>query len=817
MVKNTLCFALMVALLLALAACGGRPEPTAEPPIAPEAEILEPEPTPVPTAEPTADPEPEPQDPLERALAYLRQRDRDWNYVTAHMGTYQELYRLTHPGADVQILGGGIGAKEITVQVAGEDARAFGEAGIFSDRITVSPVKSGGPDFPLDLPIPREPETDHLSERGMRITMERAVWPVGTEYLRFTIGNETNRGLEGNEICLEKYTEGGWKRYIPPMSIGGGGLYLEAYSASERFKDLQFYPRLGEGLYRIIVTPGDDWAEFVVRRDAEPLDMTPVKYRSWPEAALLLAGLPENVESELHETEWPALSWKWRLTEDRRVTDEELAALLLGEEAEYDPETELWRAGNRTLDLKDGAHLTAKDPLVRALELLVPAWGADTPDSSSIPTTAEAGWVSAGRFVSHTIPFLSLYDGRREEIGITDQAGILRSAELVNGGGYKVYVPDCAILTARLEELLAEKRAELGEAAFLAEYGDLADFSFRTEELAQLYLVQVPIRARLVYAIEAFAYEAADVSPWGEPDGAAWFLYDRESREILALSARYLGYRLAPEDAWETLSPLEQAVKFLPLMEGEEELRLTGMDYVLIPGQEEGTLMPAWRMLAETTSGEVRTWVVSARTKKQRAYDLHRRAYLLELQKPNGVRDIFRRFREQYPDMDVWEDSWGIDVREDGRECLTVLCHGADIPALEASGFLPDGMVLEWMESPFNQKEAHPCPREPEWEKDWGTVRLAMGQAEYPPYPESLELTVGWEKARKLESLVCKKYVEGEWRQVCRVLTDAPLPSDAAGETTLRAYPLAKLGPGLYRLYLNDKFWVEFQITDQAE
>ena len=29
------------------------------------------------------------------------------------------------------------------------------------------------------VPIPREPETDRVSERGMRVTMERAVWPVG--------------------------------------------------------------------------------------------------------------------------------------------------------------------------------------------------------------------------------------------------------------------------------------------------------------------------------------------------------------------------------------------------------------------------------------------------------------------------------------------------------------------------------------------------------------------------------------------------------------------------------------------------------------
>ncbi|MBR5701551.1 MAG: hypothetical protein IKX47_03715, partial [Oscillospiraceae bacterium] len=218
--KKTLCFILSLFLLLSLAACSLEPEPTAEPSAVPAAESLEPEPTAVPTAEPTADPEPEPQDPLERALAYLRQRDRDWNYVTAHMGTYQELYKLTHPGADVQILGGGIGAKEITVQVAGEDARAFAEAGIFSDRITVSPVKRGGPAFPQDLTIPREPETDRVSERGMRITMDRAVWPVGAEYVSFTYTNETDDSLEyGAEQRLEKYVDGSWQSYRFPGMV----------------------------------------------------------------------------------------------------------------------------------------------------------------------------------------------------------------------------------------------------------------------------------------------------------------------------------------------------------------------------------------------------------------------------------------------------------------------------------------------------------------------------------------------------------------------------------------------------------------------
>ena len=814
--KKAMYSALIVALLLTLAACGGKLEPTAEPTLTPAAETREPEPTAVPTSEPTAAPEPqELQDPLERALAYLRQRDRDWNYVSAHMGTYQELYTLTHPGADVQIIGGGIGAKEISVEVAGADAQAFAEAGIFSDRITVSPVKRGGPDFPQDLPIPREPETDRVSERGMRITMDRAVWPVGAEYVRFTYANETDDSLEyGAKQRLEKYVDGSWQSYRFP-----GMVLAIAYSVSPHTSGSFMFPLteclpLGEGLYRvgIVYSGGWDWAEFVVRSDAEPLDLTPVTYRSWPEAALLLAGLPEGVESGLQvPTQWPAVSHTWRLEEDCSLSDAELAELLLGTGAEYDPETELWQAGNRTLDLKDGAELTAEDPLVRALTLLVPARGADTLDPRSIPAPAEAGWIYEGLFNGQDVPFLSLYDSRREEIEITDQAGILRTAELVSGGKCMAYDPDCAVLTDRLEALLAEKRAEQGEEAFLAEYGDLAGFSFRPEDLAQLCLVQVSIRARLGGTSFDYTY----VSPWGELDGAAWLLYDRESQEILALNARYLGFRLEPEDAWETNSPLEQVLKFLPLMEREEGLRLTRMDYVLIPGQEEGTLMPAWRLLAETASEETLTWVVSAGNSWQSAYDLQRREYLQNLQRE--IPGLFRAYREQFPEMDVWVSSWGLDRLEDGRECLMVSCRGVDIPALEASGFLPEEVALEWLESPFNQKESHPCPHEPEWENDWGTVGFTMAEAVYSPYPEYVEMTVNWEKAFELESLVCKKYVDEEWKYVCRVQTDAPLPPDAAGEATLRAYPQSRLGEGLYRLYVNDKFWVEFKISDQAE
>ena len=76
--KKFLCFVL--ALTLLLSACGRTPaqptEPagTAAPTTVPEST---PKPTPAPTPEPEPAPEPEPDDPLERALSYLRQRDRD--------------------------------------------------------------------------------------------------------------------------------------------------------------------------------------------------------------------------------------------------------------------------------------------------------------------------------------------------------------------------------------------------------------------------------------------------------------------------------------------------------------------------------------------------------------------------------------------------------------------------------------------------------------------------------------------------------------------------------------------------------------------
>ena len=61
----------------------------------------------------------------------------------------------------------------------------------------------------------------------------------------------------------------------------------------------------------------------------------------------------------------------------------------------------------------------------------------------------------------------------------------------------------------------------------------------------------------------------------------------------------------------------------------EEGIRLLRFDYVLIPDlnrSEETTLRPAYRLLAETASGEERCFAVSAVSKEAFAYDLSSRS-----------------------------------------------------------------------------------------------------------------------------------------------------------------------------------------------
>ena len=584
--KKALCFALLLTLLLS--ACGRTPaqptEPagTAAPTTAPEST---PTPAPEPESTPEPAPEPEPQDPLERALAWLHAQKG--TYAQRHIYTYLELYRMSHPGANLVITGIGADNKQVHLEMTGLDVKAFAESGYLPDFVTVSSCGFANAFVPLDEPIPWEPEYDRLSDRGVRVCLERADWPAGTEYLRFTLRNEGEKTYEyGGDVQLEKYVADSWQPLQHSVGIALLAYNLPPGQEVSLSLPLMFFPALGEGLYRVGFISDGEWAEFAVREEAEPLDLSGVWRTNYPEAALLLAGLPENVESDLgRATDWPAVSSTWELTEENPCSDEDLVTLLLGDGAEYDLSAGVYRLGDKTLSLNNGAELTRDTLLARALCL--------TMGDTSL-SLEQMGWKN-GWQTDHIQPLSGLYPEARGT----------------------AYTPDPDILNARLAAALEA----LGEEA-----GELQGFRFSKKDLKDLQLLVVPV------CTEADGpYSIPVCSPDGELAGAAAWCICRNINyidpELLALKIRLPGYRLTPGEAQsKTLSPLEQAEKFLPLLQ-EEGIRLLRFDYVLIPDlhEPEGkTLHPAYRLLAETASGEERCFVVSAVSEAASAYELPR-------------------------------------------------------------------------------------------------------------------------------------------------------------------------------------------------
>ena len=586
--KKTL--GLILALVLLLAACGGRE--AAAPELAP--------------------------DPLEGALAYLHAQKG--TYAQRHINTYLELYRMTHPGANLMITGYEGGNKQVYLDMTGLDVKAFAESGFLPDYMTVRSYGFANEFVPLNEPIPREPEWDRLTEAGVRVTMDRAVWPVGADWPRFTLRNEGEKNYTyGADIQLEKYVAGDWQ----PVQYAGGiamiGYTLPPGKEVSLCPPTMSYPALGEGLYRVGFISKGEWAEFAVRADAEPVDPGCVWRVNYPEAALLLAGMPETVESELGgHTPWPTLSSTWELTAENPYSDAELVALLLGEGAEYDASAGVYRLGDCTLSLKNGAELKRDTLLAKALGLVLPPWDPETVDLRAVPSLEQAGW-RYGRKIGAVRPLDSLYPGVQREL----------------------YEPDPEVLNARLKAALEA----LGEEA-----GELQGFRFTKEDLKDLSLLVVPVCTET-----DGPYSIPLSSPYGELAGAAaWCLCRnifREDREVLALRVRLPGYSFTPGEARETLSPLEQAEKFLPLLQ-EEGLKLTGFDYALIPVPEERdgeTLEPVYRLRALTGSGEERSFVVSAVDREASAYDLSLRTYLRNIPEVNRVFQQFSAFFAKTP------------------------------------------------------------------------------------------------------------------------------------------------------------------------
>lgn len=587
--------------------------------------------------------------------------------------------------------------------------------------------------------------------------------------------------------------------------------------------------------------------EFVTLRlviPPEAVETPALARRGYPEAALLHEGLPENVEAApVGEVCWPALSCRWRLRErlpeDPAFQEEFWVYHLLGEWPTYDEEAGVWRAGDLRLNVTNGARLWKESKIARALELTLPLRQPDTLDPRDLPGLEESGWLAesdANVDYFEEVPILYLYAQRQEELTFSIGEGEELSGTLVTGGAFETCRPEAEVLNARLAAVLAERRSALGEEVFLEEYGDLTNFTFSPEDLEDVFLIRAPVRASL----GGFDFEY--VSPWGELEEAAtWCLYSRRLG-LLALEAPLIGYTLEPWESETNDSPWygtrfpwrgmvstgEESYRFQLSPEGGT--RFTSLCYVLTAGNdsfrglrdiaEHHSLSAAWLMEVEPASGEA--WSCSVAVGTKYGYDFYERCYIQLLSRKTP--EIFAAYREERPDADVWVNGWSVLRGEDGGEYLEAECYGADIPALEASGFLPERMKLNYYESPFNQKETHPCPHEPEWEKKYWSeeredaITLTMAQAVYPLYPDYVEVTVKCRKSFDRDWYRFSKYVDGEWQDVFRILSGTlQFLYVEAGETTLQVPTLSRLGPGLYRLYLNQEYWVEFAVSEDPE
>jgi len=170
------------------------------------------------------------------------------------------------------------------------------------------------------------------------------------------------------------------------------------------------------------------------------------------------------------------------------------------------------------------------------------------------------------------------------------------------------------------------------------------------------------------------------------------------------------------------------------------------------------------------------------------------------------------------------------------KEGYTVVCYGSDIARFEASGILPDGVILDYHPegNSFDPRLPHDIPRKPETKVEFDDgVTMKMERKEYPPYADYIPFVIESETDKYFncdEDLY--KYVDGEWKWCPRTyyarlalggLYDYKLKAGEPQTINIRLYA-NKLGVGLYRIELGsydieagEEYWVEFSVTEDAK
>ncbi len=765
---------LLLPLCLLLGSCESAGETQSPAETATEAETSAEAEMPTETAGP-AETELSPEDRRAAAL------DKMWreNFVFHHLSGFLELYRLEHPLADAHLDVWSRGEGILELGGYGVDFGDFAAGLPFLEEFRLLWDKDAL-DARTSEPISREPESVH-TENGMNVAMDRAVYPLWPEYISYTMTNETGDSLSyGDAPWIAKWVDGEWVRV---QSSGNSFLMLYYVSPGETKpmrQRLEGFSPLGEGLYRYYIDGEKYWAEFAVSAEAEPLDLTDYVYSGAADAAFMRLGASWEQVEALSRVHWPALAYEWRFGSPRGPSDAELVGAFLGEDAVYDEEAELFRAGDKTLDLRDGVRLQTDSALGLALRLLLEGDG-------------------AARFLEND----------KVRTSIEDSSEAHPFARLFGAGWCYRLSPAPEELNAALQDALERDGGTLSA----EERAALADFAF-TEETSPVfyfYVYGTGISETDDMGNLGFRMELCPIA--GVP-ALAWYVSC--GGELIELCAPLRSYSLS-RDQWigESRNPYEAAEALWSGLDEEQRAeKLLSFTYQLVPGDMAPAIpvyVPAWVLETEAADGTLHHFAVNARGLRFLG-ELDERQAVKEAH--TLIRGIWESYRAENPEADVYPVSW-TGYREGAHWVLRVDCDGVDIPALEASGLLPDCVRLSYDHEKFNQKQAHPIPREPESTRyyDGGSTVIAMEQADWPLYPDELRFTVKSGHAIQYNPWV-EKWADGDWHNV-RSAISGTLEMHWIEEEE-NSFPLeyyAKLGPGLYRLNINSRYWVEFTVS----
>ena len=238
-------------------------------------------------------------------------------YRAAEARAYVELYKLLRPDAYIGCSGGsGTG-----LDCCGPDVDEFEAWEVLPKYITLNYDAEAFDPRPAHA-VPRQPESEIRFDDGVTLRMERSVYPVFPEYVRYTMESDRNY-FYGGLAVIKKYVDGEWHTLPQNFNTSSMG-YTLTPGEPDSFYIIQPAQWMGEGLYRVERDDGEHYAEFVVSADAEPLETLPppdsqslFKYNCFSRLEL-----PESCVVKLSgSVSWPTLSGSFRADEDVKADD----------------------------------------------------------------------------------------------------------------------------------------------------------------------------------------------------------------------------------------------------------------------------------------------------------------------------------------------------------------------------------------------------------------------------------------------------------------------------------------------------------------